>query len=320
MAKNLILFSGGMDSTYLAYKYLVDTHDEITLVVLCKPQQSNQFPTTPEERKINLTKSKIGQFGLDPFQIQDVIKKLKTYRDFNVIYHSIDVSKITNFQLENWYKYSKKVFADNLNNGTYDTVMSGSTWEQHDGQYFKSGLITGLTSTYDLLNNPTKGLTQGRFCAPLLTHDIHSNFNRWHIFNHMPQELIDIIELARIPVGAPENGFNIKSTWDKITKAAIRKGWTASDLDDWRRTKSREYGGGSRDALYTTWSSIEFLGLYHVRSNGVATDGSNIKYDNNIIRTKAGHIDWMTTIEYNYNVDYKLVDKGLGKDDFNLDI
>jgi 7-cyano-7-deazaguanine synthase in queuosine biosynthesis len=34
MAKNLILFSGGYDSTYLVYKYLVDTSDEITLLVM----------------------------------------------------------------------------------------------------------------------------------------------------------------------------------------------------------------------------------------------------------------------------------------------
>jgi hypothetical protein len=289
MAKNLILFTGGYDSTYLAYKYLVDTTDEITLLVMCSENR----------RADGLTKEQL-------IRIQPTIKKLKTYRDFKVIYHVVEENKVDSWYMDEWYRYATTVFSDDLNNGTYDNLIMGTSWEQHDGQYFKNISVRGITTSISYLKNPTKGLTNGKILAPLITHDIHQNFNRWHIFKHMPEELISTI-VQYNPA---------KQAFDKIVKIGISLGWTADDLDNWRKEKNREYGGGNRDLSYTHWA-LTHIGTEVVHISGISDETNKNKQFT--IKSKQDCIDWCSTIEFNPKTDYSLIKWNLSKEDFNLD-
>jgi hypothetical protein len=290
MAKNLILFSGGYDSTYLVYKYLVDTSDEITLLVM----------TSENNLADGLNRSQL-------LQMQPTLKQLKTYRDFKVIYHVIDKDKVNSWYMDEWYRYSTTVFADDLNNGTYDSLMIGTSWEQHDGQYYKNSLVRGITPSASLMKNPTKGLTRGRFLAPLITHDIHDNFNRWHIFKYMPEELLTTITQKNPG----------KLAFDEIVQIGMSSlGWTASDVDSWRQEKNREYGGGSRDLSYPFWTPTH-LGKENIHITGVADEKNRGKMIT--VKTKQDCIDWYSTVEYNFKTDYSLITWNLSKDDFNPD-
>lgn len=294
MAKNLILFSGGMDTTYLTYKFLVDTSDEITLLILWGGQQ---FYASSVIKEV-------------VFSMQPILKELKKYRDFKVIYHKVDRTKITSWDLDIHYAYATKAFADDFTNGTYDNLITGISWESHDGQYFKHSLVQGFSTTIAATKHPTKGFTRGRHWAPLLTQDIHLNYNRWHVHKYLPEDLKSLV-------------FNVPTAQDKLhfdiaVKSFIAKGWTASDLDDWRRIKAREYGGGSRDISYHQWFPIH-MGLGIITRPGVAIDDTVIRYLKPHVTTKEECIEWYTNIEYNVGTDSRLIKWNLTKEAYNPD-
>ena len=85
--KTILLFTGGLDSTYLAYKILTDTSDELTLYII----RSKEFsPYNPD-------------WSTTPYQIKYISKNidiLKNIRDFEVVIDDVNVSQIT-FEIDN---------------------------------------------------------------------------------------------------------------------------------------------------------------------------------------------------------------------------
>ena len=120
MSNNLVLFSGGRDSSYLTYKLLADTSDDITLLIAASANGTCDGLT--EQKLLN---------------IQPLLKELKKIRDFRVKYLKVNSSEITSFSLDRWNSYLITKLAPELNNGTYDKLTIGSTWEQNDGAFFK---------------------------------------------------------------------------------------------------------------------------------------------------------------------------------------
>ena len=285
MAKKLILFSGGYDSTYLTYKYLVDTNDDITLVVLC-----SSFSLTGA-----LAPGEI-------LEIQNTIKQLKTYRDFNVKYHVVDPNKANSWYTEHWYNYAISVFENDIKNGVYDNIVIGTTYEQHDGQYCKNISTPGLYTSMLFMSKREKY----NLLAPLITHDIHDNFCRWHTFKYMPIALQDTI-ISKFPA---------KNKYDQLIKIFIDRGWTAENVNDWRREKNREYGGGKRDMLPNHWI-ITHLGIPEIKLTGIADESRKMIIVSS--KNKESCIDWYSTIEYTPPVDYSLDRWLLTKEDFSLD-
>lgn len=287
MAKNLVLFSGGADSAYLTYKLLVDTQDEITLLVLAHDQDLCS----------GLSRKKI-------LSMQPLIAKLRTYRDFKVIYHLVDESKVTSWNIDKWFDYSIVAFANDFNNGVYDKLVSGTTWEQHDIQSFKNSSIRGIRHTITGQKVFDSYITKGQLWNPLVTNDIHDKFNRWHLLKFMPADLMSLVDID-----------NTKQLYNDKVRQLISEGYTASDVDTWRQEKSREYGGGNRDLVFLAWIHLIDGNSSFFVKKGVATDGVDVNFTQ--VTTKQECIDWYTTIEYNRVIDYSLVKWGLGKEAFN---
>ena len=283
--KTLLMFTGGYDSTYLAYKILTDTTDELTLV------------TMYDDNKLagGLSRDNI-------LKIQYVIKELKNYRPFKVMVHKVDATKVTSCTRDHWHNYSVHHFADQLNSGEYDRLASAVSWEQMDCFYHKHDKRQGLIrSRLDYHYTPDI-VPRSKLWQPLVHHDIHTNYNRWHVFKHIPKKLGVLIDM--------QNHQNMdKVLFDLKTREFMAKGWTADDLDNWRHENSKDYSGDpNRDASFANW--IKTMHHYPFPAKkGLALGGADIKFD--VVTTKEEFREWYTTIKYNWSSDYKLMKWGL---------
>jgi len=292
--KTIVLFSGGRDSIYLAYKLLADTSDEITLVVLLKGGSDE-----------NILKSGVNYYDLST--IIETMIELRRYRKFDLIIHTPEKHQVQSFVNDHWHNYALNLFAKELNEGKYDRIASGITWEQEDSyencckhaKEFKGMLRCNVN-----YNHTPNNIDKSKIWQPLLTHDIHSNFNRWHVLKHMPEHLSNSIDTKRA---------ESKNVFDDTVRRFISKGWRANDLDEWRKEKSREYAGGSsdRDMSYTTWIYLENEQPL-LQKEGVAFPNRNLAPRK--ITTKQQCIEWYDTVEFNPPVDHTLVQWNLTKE------
>lgn len=286
MKNILILFSGGADSTYLVYKMLTETLDKITVAILCSEQK----------RVSGLTKNEI-------IAIQPLLNKLKTYRNFEVIYHLVDDSKITSWDKDSWFGYSVEAFANDFNNSVYDELMCGTTWEQIDIQAFKNSDVKGIRPYIGGQKMFSDKISKGTLKFPLIDNSIHENFNRWHLLKYMPENLFPFFIFDTTK----------KILNDKVTEL-MSKGYTAANLNEWRKENSLIYGGGKRELSFVSWIHIiDDNGGFPV-TKGVATDGVKINFD--YVTNKKQCIDWYSNIEYNKPIDQSLAKWNLGKESF----
>jgi hypothetical protein len=287
--KTLVLFSGGYDSVYLTYRLLVDTKDEVTLVVL----GSN-------------TGLGAGLSKDDILRIRPVLEQLRTYRNFKFIFHVVDPNKVTSFTHDHWHAYSIISFADDINAGVYDRIASGTSWEQHDIQHHKRDSYRGsIRVELDSIFTPTL-IDKSKIWLPLLTHDFHYKYNRLHLHKYIPLELSVLVDEQK-------SRWN-KILWDLKAVECLAKGWTSDDFDDWRRQKAREYGGGSRDLTYASWITLEYNKTFPA-IKGISKDGKDIKFLR--VTNKQECIDWYTTLEYNFRLDETFKKWGVTVEDIN---
>ena len=302
MSNNLVLFSGGRDSSYLTYKLLADTSDDITLLIAASANGTCDGLT--EQKLLN---------------IQPLLKELKKIRDFRVKYLKVNSSEITSFSLDRWNSYLITKLAPELNNGTYDKLTIGSTWEQNDGAFFKHSTVRGLSTYIDSQKIFADLVTQGEFSAPLITNDIEQNFNRWHVLQNTPEN----IKRSTI---ACDGGFTEdnkcgqcnKCLYDNVVQEHINNGYTASDVDEWRQEKSHDYTGSTtRDCSFINWIYMEKNGNFPIAGKrGVAEDAGDVTVPD-LITTKQQFRDWYSTFEYNWKIDRCLIKWGLDKTGWN---
>lgn len=301
----LIMFSGGADSTYLAYKLLTETTDNITLLSVIS---DSRFGNHDVHWAID---SKRQYFLLR------LIKKLQTYRNFKFELVPVDRSKITCFEEDKWCQYGMKHVVEDFNIGKYDRLATGISWEQMDGKFFKNSNARGLSS---FINGNTvfkKYFQRGVFWNPLVDDDFHQNYNRWHVLNYLPEDLYNDSLICSKPKyfyndNVPTS-YNCGACSKCLFDAKVRTFQCSSDLDDWRVEKSLEYGGGNgRYCTYISWIHVhERVGNYSVK-RGISIDGD--KEIPPIVTNKEELIRWYNTIEYNPPVDYTLKRWGLGPD------
>lgn len=287
--KTLVLFSGGYDCVYLTYRLLVDTTDDITLVVL---GSNNGLGG-------GISKD-------DIVKIQPVIQQLKTYRDFKVIHHAVDPNKVTSFLADHWHAYGIIAFADDINAGVYDRIASGTSWEQHDIQHHKHDPYKGsIRVEIDSIYTPNL-IDKSKIWLPFLTHDFHTNYNRFQLHKYIPLELSVLVDEQK-------SRWN-KILWDLKAVECLARGWTSDDFDNWRREKSREYGGGSRDLTCTTWVILEYNKTFPA-IKGISKNGKDINFLR--VTNKQECIDWYSTLEYSPPVDKTLKKWNITLEDVN---
>ena len=302
MSKNLILFSGGLDSSYLAYKLLTDTSDEITLLAVVS--ENGLCEGINRQQVLNM---------------QPLIKELKSIRNFDMKYLYADSSEVTSIEMDRWNTFPMYKFASEFANGTYDKLVSGTTWEQCDGAFFKHSSVRGYPKHLDAQKIFSSLTDKGSLWNPLMTHDIHQNFNRWHVLKYLPENLSS--KSISCSAGKTEDsrcGQCDKCALNSRVRTMIGNGATASDVDDWRRTKSLEYGGtGTRDSGTQRWIMLEEFGSMSNTKKGVADDIPDDLEIPSVITNKEDFIKWYSTIEYITALDYRLIKWGLDKTAWN---
>ena len=305
MSKNLVLFSGGLDSTYLAYKLLTDTTDEITLLTVVT---NNRYCAGLNANQVRM--------------MQPLVAELRKIREFEMKYLYAGPENITSIEMDWWNTYPMYRFADKFNDGTYDKLVSGTTWEQLDGLFYKHSNAKIQQAKHKDAPKLFNSLVQrGELWNPLITHDFHQNFNRWHVLKYLPENLRKKSITCNSGTGDNACGVCDKCGWNNKVQSMINNDSTAADLDDWRRTKSLEYGGtGTRDCSWRWWINLE-EGREAIcfPSKGLAED---VPADIEIvfpIDTKEKFIKWYSTIEYSPVIDSWLMKWGKTKNDWNPD-
>jgi hypothetical protein len=303
MSKDLVLFSGGLDSSYLAYKLLSDTSNEITLLSV-----------------VTDCGMAGGLFGGQVLQMQPLIAELKKIRSFKMKYLYAGKNEITSHHLDWWNIYPMHRFAEDFNNGKYDRLVSGSNWEMLDGSFHKHSNPEIQQAKHIAGPKVFASLTQrGELWNPLVTHDFYQNFNRWHALKHTPENIRSKISCGS---GIEENQCNLcdKCLFTNKVSKMMKSGATASDVDDWRRSKSHEYTESTtRDCSWRWWIHLEEnkeAGFYPFLEKGLAED---VPPDLKItfpIKTKEEFIKWYSTIEYSPVIDAWLKKWGLTKNDW----
>lgn len=267
--KTLLMWSGGADSTFVLYKLLTDTTDQVTAVVLDKaPGAQNSISHTPQSS----------------LRIPRLIEELKKIRDFEVIRKSVTDESITP-GTNHYYTYFINSVAANINSGVYDRIATGRTWEQQDQSLFKNSSVKGTPSQFAAEKMFDELCNRGELWNPLVTNDYYDNFSRWHIFEYLPKNILDLTISCNGPRLVNNNEWNepcgvcYKCLWDQKVQDMRLNGYSADHISAWRRLKSLEYGGNTGlSAPMRYWLPIELKRGRKI--NGLHTKQMVIDYVN----------------------------------------
>ena len=273
MTKTIMLFSGGADSAFIAYKLLTETTDELTtLTLMSEPGELVSW-------------SPRGRFLL---RLDALLNELQKIRSFTVIKKIVKQEEI-HPENDHAYLYGIEYVAPFINDGTYDRFVTGRTWEQQNQSLFKGSTITGTPTYFASCNLWTKLTTRGEMYDPLVDATFYPHFNRWHILKHLPENISRYTISCHNPK-VSDDGTAItdcdacyKCLWEEKAKEFISKGYSAEQLNAWRRLKSLEYGGGNNVSCpMRYWLPLE-MGKGDIL-NYIKADGISVKLSNkNII-------------------------------------
>jgi 7-cyano-7-deazaguanine synthase in queuosine biosynthesis len=232
--KSLLAFSGGTDSTYVLYKLLTETDDEVTAITLKKDKTAEVLNLAGDRSYANI-----------PYVLEELLK----IRDFKFIEHRIREKHQTE-ETKHYYTYFVSYAAPFLNDGTYDRIITARTWEQHN-QKMISKTVIGSISEIAAQRLMKRETNRGYIWNPLVTHDFHQNFNKAHIYLHLPKNLkkytvscsnpsLEFVDSKRI---VKECGECYKCLFNEKVEQFLALGHTPEQIQNWTETKGFEYGG-----------------------------------------------------------------------------
>lgn len=232
--KSLVLFSGGLDSTYVLYKMLSETDDEITALTLQRDYDSEVKIAYPPINFLRLPK---------------LIEELRKIRNFTHIMKTVTEEEI-NPITDHTYTYFINYAAPFLNDGTYNRIVTGRTSEQRDKfvKVFADKIIGGSPANIAATRLWKSIVTQGEVYNPLQTNVWHENFNKWHTSYYLPTNLYKLTSSCSTPIAIDDGKWNTacgqcyKCLWDEKVTQLISLGYTAIMIDEWRKLKAYDYG------------------------------------------------------------------------------
>ena len=246
--KTLVLWSGGADSTFLLNKLLTETSDEVTTLTF--GGQGFASTETTQEQLLNLPKLEAELQKVRPFFTTRI-----NFADLNISNPSVSRHYYTSF-----VSYAAPL----LNDGTYDRIASGRTWEQHDQTVIPSLNIRGLPSTFAAHRLFKKSATRGSLWEPLITHDFVNKYGRYHALTMLPQNLANEIVSCAVSTYDQTSskyvacGHCYKCMWDRKVNGFIAEGFGPDEIGFYRRSKSLQYGGGRNlSAVMRHWLPLE---------------------------------------------------------------
>lgn len=246
--KTLILWSGGADSTFLLHKLLTETSDEVTTLTF--GGQGFASTEVTQEQLLSLPK------------LEEELQKIRSFSTMRINFADLDVSDVSISR--HYYTSFVNYAAPFLNDGTYDRITSGRTWEQHDQTVIPSMNIRGLPSTFAAHRIFKKVATRGTLWEPLITHDFVNKYGRYHALTALPENLAQ--EIVSCGMAAYDEtskkyvacGHCYKCMWDRKVKGFIAEGFGPDEIGFYRRSKSLQYGGGRNlSAVMRQWLPLE---------------------------------------------------------------
>jgi 7-cyano-7-deazaguanine synthase in queuosine biosynthesis len=245
--KTLVAFSGGTDSTYVMYKLLTETDDEVTAILFKKDEITEVLNLAP-----NLSYTNV------PY----VLEELRKIRPFKFIEHFIQ-SKNQDNETKHYYTYFIKYAAPFLNDGTYDRIVTARTWEQYNQNIFNSNL-KGSMAEIAAKRLFQREVTRGYIWNPLVTHDFHQNFNKAHVFLNLPENLMKYVNSCVSPDIKNDMAVSCGRCYKCLFNAKVRSflavGHSPDRIQKWTETKCYEYGGDSGlSAPIRKWIKIEHM-------------------------------------------------------------
>lgn len=243
--KSAVAFSGGYDSTYVLWKLLTLTDEEVTAISFVRaPGATKPWFAQPAELTTHIPK---------------IIDELQKIRPFTHIVRVVSDEDITEENNEATVFFVSEYVAD-INNGTYDNLVSGRSWEQYN-EYRIKGVLGTLT---DMVAQRIfdRDATRGKLWYPLVTRDFHYHYCRWHTFTYLPENLQALCVSCCDPVNVDGNivhcGQCHKCLWDEKVRWMIAQGWNADQVNAWKHLKGLQYGGGNGLSAPTRfWVPVE---------------------------------------------------------------
>ncbi len=246
--KSLVAISGGVDSTYVLWKLLTETDDDITAVFFDFSQVDVDMLTEKNADK--------------KYQVEVLIDRLKAIRDFTYIYHVATREEIVP-QLQHKLLFAIKYAASFINDGTYDRLVSGASYED------KSQKIVphlSMTPAYYAEKRLAKLFTRGTYWAPLVDDSWHNHYSRDIALRNLPESILECALLMSCRYPSYDEKLTLKGSkcgscgrclLNDTTSAMIDNGLTSQEIFEWRRSKSYEYGANGLAADTFRWIKTE---------------------------------------------------------------
>lgn len=248
--KTILLTSGGVDSTFVLYKLLTETDDEVSVVMF------ERLAKHPELVRLMLLKKE--QNAKFPKLMAEMLK----IRPFTINRELVTPDMVTE-ETSHYYTYFVNWCAPGVNSGKYERLASGRTWEQFDTNHMKGKL--GSPAHYAAQRLLTKLCGgKGELWNPLITHEFIKNYARSDALKVLPKEIMALTNSCADPVviddGASTKpcGECYRCLWDIKVNELLKAGWNSDQINLWRKLKGLQYGGGNNiSAPYRFWIPLE---------------------------------------------------------------
>jgi 7-cyano-7-deazaguanine synthase in queuosine biosynthesis len=244
--KTLVPFSGGIDSTYILWKLLTETDDEVTAMYLNEEHYyGNIFgdkSSIQYQRSLNL------------------VDELRKIRDFRYIKHNVRQNDITD-EIQNKMLIIIQCAAPFINDGSYDRIASGSSYEDKRQKVVEHLEYTPMYYAEHRLFE--RLCNRGEYWQPLVHGEWHIKYNRSHAMVNLPSHILSMTTGCNKPIIENETDefiecekcykCNMKRKYNEL----LSQGMTCDEITDWKFKKCYEYGGGKLMVSASKWIFLE---------------------------------------------------------------
>jgi 7-cyano-7-deazaguanine synthase in queuosine biosynthesis len=233
MMKSIVSFSGGIDSTYVLWKELTETSNDVLAVYFVAPNMADHLSERKEIR------------ALTPFRpayeiakrIPNYVKLIQSHTrpfDTSIVYY--DMTKLVDPKTgsNNSAVLRVKWAVDRINRGIADRFISGHCRDNDAYSEGNGASIDGQTGSNLSMHVFRQIATRGEYLMPL----IDSNYSVAHAFAELPQEIIDANLSCEDPRTENNCGYCYGCSYHKLAKDKLASGMTPDQFFNFVMNKS----------------------------------------------------------------------------------
>jgi hypothetical protein len=266
--RTAVFFSGGLDSTYLTWRLLSSTTDEVVAYYVNFDVEHSEddrsilnMPTVDAQGG-----ERIGAYRISAWYEANL-------RPMVVARHTIESLRAD----ENGHVALARLAADLVTSGRYDRVAGAWTWDNW-GQ--PCGGLPRLPSYYAArrafnvaMGKPFSAEPDWRFWMPLLDNEWNNRHGHVHAVAELPADLLALTVSCKNP--GLENNLPTRCwkcrrcQWFKRVKQMLGMGWTPDQIQDYRLERSIAKDGTFVNPRF--WLTSELRGEWPDHAEGLAT-------------------------------------------------